>query len=116
MHAALKQLGISVSPRTCGRIMAENRRLYALEALSKERRVSKPHPFTATYRHERWCLDIRYIEHHQIPGIKGPFYVITVLEAFSRAMLASDIFQGQTWGAFLSSCSQPSSVSGRLTA
>ena len=31
MYAALKQEGISVSPRTCGRIMAENRRLYAIK-------------------------------------------------------------------------------------
>jgi transposase len=29
MYAALKQLGLMVQPRTCGRIMAENRRLYA---------------------------------------------------------------------------------------
>jgi transposase len=28
MHAALKQIGIQVSPATCGRIMAENRQLY----------------------------------------------------------------------------------------
>lgn len=101
MHAALKQLGISIPPRTCSRIMAENRRLYALETPAKERRAAKPHPFTATYRHERWCLDIRYIEHHQIPEIKGPFYVITVLEAFSRAILSSDIFQGQDLGCVL---------------
>jgi transposase InsO family protein len=101
MHAALKQIGLSISPRTCSRIMAENRRLYSLVVLPKEQRASKPHPFTATYRHERWCLDIRYIEKHQIPGIKGPFYVITLLEAFSRAILASDIFQGQDLGCVL---------------
>lgn len=101
MHAALKQLGLSIPPRTCGRIMAENRRLYSLEAPAKEQRAAKPHPFTATYRHERWCLDIHYIEKHQIPEIKGPFYVITVLEAFSRAILSSDIFQGQDLGCVL---------------
>jgi transposase InsO family protein len=101
MHAALKQIGLSIPPRTCSRIMAENRRLYALEAPAKEQRSAKPHPLTATSRHERWCLDIRYIEKHQIPGIKGPFYVITVLEAFSRAILASDIFQGQDLGCVL---------------
>lgn len=28
VHAALKVMGITVSPRTCGRIMAENRQLY----------------------------------------------------------------------------------------
>jgi transposase InsO family protein len=95
MYAALKQLGISVSPRTCGRIMAENRRLYAIEPKPGEPHKPKPHPFKATARHERWCLDIRYIEKHRIPEIKGSFYVITVMDAFSRAILASDIFQSQ---------------------
>lgn len=95
MYAALKQLGISVSPRTCGRIMAENRRLYAIKPKPEEPHKPKPHPFKATARHERWCLDIRYIEKHRIPKIKGSFYVITVMDAFSRAILASDIFQSQ---------------------
>jgi len=62
MYAALKQRGISVSPRTCGRIMAENRRLYAIKPKPGEPHKPKPHPFKATARHERWCLDIRYIE------------------------------------------------------
>jgi putative transposase len=45
MYAALKQLGIPVPPRTCGRIMAENRRLYEIKPPPKEPRKSKPHPF-----------------------------------------------------------------------
>src|SRR5437588_5674007 len=95
MYAALKQLGISVSPRTCGRIMAENRQLYGIKPPPKEPHQPKPHPFKAASRHERWCVDIRYIEKHRIPEIKGPFYVITVMDAFSRAILSSDIFQSQ---------------------
>jgi putative transposase len=95
MHAALKQLGITVPPRTCGRIMAENRQLYGLRLLPKEPHKPKTHPFQATARHERWCLYIRYIEKHRIPEIKGPFYVITVMDAFSRAILSSAIFQRQ---------------------
>jgi len=95
MYAALKQLGISVSPRTCGRIMAENRRLYAIQPKPGEPHKPKPHPFKATARHERWCIDIRYIEKHRIPEIKGSFYVITVMDAFSRAILSSDLFQSQ---------------------
>jgi putative transposase len=95
MFAALKQLGISVPPRTCGRIMAENRQLYGLRPLPKEQHKPKPHPFHAMARHERWCLDIRYLEKHRIPDIKGPFYVITVMDAFSRAILSSAIFQRQ---------------------
>jgi transposase InsO family protein len=43
----------------------------------------------------RWCLDVRYIEKHRISEIKSSFYVITVMDAFSRAVLSSDIFQSQ---------------------
>ena len=88
-------MGITVSPRTCGRIMAEHRQLYRLVKAKTEPKEPKPHPFKATSRHELWSLDIRSIEKHQIPEIKGPFYVITVLENFSRSILASDIFQSQ---------------------
>ncbi len=95
MFAALKQLGISVPPRTCGRIMAENRRLYGIKPKPEAPHKPNPHPFKATYRHERWCLDIRYLEKHRIPEIKGSFYMITVMDAFSRAILSSDIFQSQ---------------------
>ena len=95
MHGALLQLGIRLSPRTCGRIMAENRQLYGLTKPHAEKKEPKPHPFTARFRHEIWSLDIRYIEKHQIPEIKGPFYVISVMDNFSRAILASDIYQAQ---------------------
>jgi putative transposase len=95
MYAALKQLGISVSERPCGRIMAENRQLYGIKPSPKEPHQPKSHPFKAASRHERWCLDIRYIEKHRIPEIKGSFYVITVMDGFSRAILSSDIFQSQ---------------------
>jgi len=101
IHAALKQLGISLSPRTCGRILALNRRLYGLPTPQRERRQAKSMPFKATRRHEFWSVDVRYIEHHQIPEITGPFYVISVLENFSRAILASDIFQKQDLTAYL---------------
>ena len=97
MHAALRQLGIQVSARTCGRIMAEHRQLYGLPDPHGQpgQQEAKPHPFKAASRHEVWSLDIRYIEQHQIPEIKGPFYVISILENFSRAILASNIFQSQ---------------------
>jgi hypothetical protein len=44
----------------------------------KEPHQPKPHPFKALARHERWCVDIRYIEKHRIPEFKDSFYVITV--------------------------------------
>jgi len=56
MHGALKQLGISVPPRTCGRIMAENRQLYGLHLKPRDPHKPKPHPFNATFRHERLIL------------------------------------------------------------
>jgi hypothetical protein len=34
---------------------------------------------------------VRYIEHHQLPNIKRPVYVISILENYSRAVLASKI-------------------------
>src|SRR5207247_9978883 len=46
----------------------------------------KEMPFKASRRHEYWSIDIRYIEHHQLPNIKGPVYVISVLENFSRSV------------------------------
>lgn len=95
MHGALLQLGIRVSPRTCGRIMAENRQIYGLAKPHAEPKDPKPHPFKARFRHEIWSLDIRSIEKHQIPEIRGPFYVISVMDNFSRAILASDIYQSQ---------------------
>jgi putative transposase len=44
---------------------------------------------------------IRYIEHHQLPNIKGPVYVISVLENFSRMLLASAISEKQDTAAYL---------------
>ena len=43
MHAALKQLGIELSPRTCGRIMARNRKLYGLAKPARAPQTKTPH-------------------------------------------------------------------------
>ena len=86
MHAALLQEGIKVSPRTCGRIMAKNRALYGWDKPKGPAKPKKEMPFKATRRHEFWSIDIRYIEHHQLPNIKGPVYVISILENFSRSV------------------------------
>jgi len=75
--------------------MAENRQLYGLAKPGSEKKEPKLHPLTARTRHEIWSLDIRSSEKHQIPEIKGPLYVISVMDNFSRAILASDIYQAQ---------------------
>jgi len=58
-------------------------------------------PFKAARRHEYWSIDIRYIEHHQLSDIKGPVYVISILENFSRMLLASAISERQDTAAYL---------------
>jgi hypothetical protein len=101
MHAALLQMGIKVSPRTCGRIMAKHRALSGWEKPKGPVKPKKDMPFRASRRHEFWSIDIRYIEHHQLPNIRGPVYVISVLENFSRMLLASLISEKQDTAAYL---------------
>ena len=101
MHAALLQEGIQVSPRTCGRVMAKHRALYGWDKLKGPAKPRKEMPFKATRRHEYWSIDVRYIEHHQLPNIHGPIYVISVLENFSRMLLASLLSEKQDTAAYL---------------
>jgi hypothetical protein len=101
MHAALLQEGIKVSPRTCGRVMAKHRALYGLDKPKAPPKPKKEMPFKASRRYEYWSIDIRYIEHHQLPDIKGPVYVISILENFSRMLLASAISERQDTAAYL---------------
>ena len=47
-------------------------------------------PYKAHFKHEIWSVDIRYIEEHNL-GFPEPVYLISVLENYSRACLASKI-------------------------
>jgi transposase len=100
MRAALEQVGIFLSTRTVGRILAANREA---EGLPKPR--MSPHtklamPFEASYRHEIWTSDIRYVN-HSIPGT-GKAYVLSILDNYSRALLASAVTLSQDTSAYLS--------------
>ena len=98
IHAALKQLGIELSPRTCGRILARNRRLYGLPKPSRGQKDPKPMPFRANRRHQYWTVDIRYLDH----GIDDErVYCISILENYSRAILASVVSHRQNLTAYL---------------
>jgi transposase InsO family protein len=100
IHAALLQIGIKLSPRTCGRILALNRSLYEdLERPETEPREPKPMPFQAARRHQCWTVDIRYLDMHQLGG--GMIYVISILENFSRAILASALSRTKDLTAYL---------------
>lgn len=101
MHAALLQEEIKISPRTCGRIMAKHRALYGWEKPKSQDRPKKEMPFKASRRHEFWSIDVRYIEHHHLPDVKGPVYLISILENFSRMLLASIISEKQDTAAYL---------------
>lgn len=98
VHAALKRLGILLSPRTCGRILALNRKLYGLPKPEPVLRDPKPMPFKAVRRHQYWSADIRYVDH----GL-GDFkvYSVTILDNYSRAIVASGLSRTQNLGSFL---------------
>lgn len=98
VHAALRQQGIRLSPRTCGRMVALNRDLYHSPRPARHPRAKRPMPFRAAYRHQYWTLDIRYLD-HQLGG--GNVYVISILENYSRAVVASAISRKQDLTAFL---------------
>src|SRR5439155_25692270 len=98
IHAALKQLGINLSPRTCGRILAHNRKLYGLRGPEAKPREPQEMPFKASYRHQYWTVDIRYLD-HQLGG--GNVYCLSILENYSRAIVASGITRSQDLLAFL---------------
>ena len=98
IHTALKRMGILLSPRTCGRILARNRELYGLPKPEKEPREPKPMPFQASRRHEYWTVDIRYIDNDLVGG---RIYCISILENYSRAILASGLSQSQDLTAYL---------------
>jgi transposase len=98
IYAALKQLGIHLSPRTCGRILARNRKLYGLRGPEAQPREPKPMRFKAERRHQYWTVDIRYLD-HQLGG--GNVYCISILENYSRLVVASLLSRTQDLSAFL---------------
>jgi putative transposase len=100
VHAALERLGIHLSPRTVGRILAANREAEGLEKPSRGRKEKREMPFGASFRHEYWTSDVRYIE-HSIPET-GQAYVVAILENYSRAILASAVTLSQDTNAYLS--------------
>ena len=103
MHAALAQRGIHLSPRTVGRILAANRSAYDLGNPEGESREPREMPFLASTRHRYWTVDVRYLDHGLPPEeLEGYAYVISILENYSRAILASSVSTSQDLTAYLS--------------
>jgi putative transposase len=63
-------------------------------------REHKAMPFKARFRQEIWSVDVRYIEEHSL-GFPEPIYLISILENYSRALLASKISRTQNHWDFL---------------
>lgn len=99
IHAALKQLGIHLSTRTCGRILARNRKLYGLRGPEAKPREPKPMPFKADRRHQYWTVDVRYVDVHQLGG--GNIYTITIIDNYSRFIVGSILSRAQDQPAYL---------------
>ncbi len=102
VHAALKQLGIRLSLRTVGRILAANRAVYGLAKPKAGPGRKKEVPFRAGRRHQFWSADVRYLDAVDEHLVGGRAYAITVLDNHSRAVLASSVSRTQDLAAFLS--------------
>lgn len=103
VHAALQQKrGAEVSVRTVGRVMAVHRGLYGLGKPKRSPHQKKAMPFRAKRRHEIWSADVRYVEHNLPPEEhEGNVYAISILENYSRLILASAVSRTQDTTAFL---------------
>ena len=97
IHAALAQIGIYLSPRTCGRILATHRELYGLEKPRGPIKEKQRMPFAARRRHQYWTSDVRYVDHK----LGGRAYVISVMDNYSRAILASALTRSQDLSSYL---------------
>jgi len=99
MHAALAQIGIHLSPRTCGRILALNRELYGLEEPKGPIKEKREMPFAARRRHQYWSADIRYVDNGHVDGRA---YVVSVMDNHGRCILASAVTRTQDLASYLS--------------
>ena len=103
VHAALKQKGFDLSRATCGRILARVREIYGYEKPKAGSGAKKPMPFASKRHHEFWTADVRYLDMLDEELLAdGMVYAITILENYSRALLASWVTRRQDLNAFLS--------------
>jgi transposase/transposase InsO family protein len=102
-HAALKQKGFDLSRATCGRILVRVREIYGYDKPKSGGGAKKSMPFASSRHHEFWTADVRYLDMLDEELLAdGMVYAITILENYSRALLASSVTRRQDLNAFLS--------------
>jgi putative transposase len=102
VHAALKQKGFDLSRTTCGRVLAQVREIYGYEKPKSGGGAKKPMPFASKRHHEYWTADVRYLDMLDESLLaEGMVYAITIMENYSRAVLASSVTRRQDLNAFL---------------
>jgi len=102
VHAALKQKGFDLSRTTCGRVLAQVREIYGYEKPKSGGGVKKPMPFASKRHHEYWTAEVRYLDMLDESLLaEGMVYAITIMENYSRAVLASSVTRRQDLNAFL---------------
>ena len=102
MRAALARIGIHLGVRTVGRILAVNRKLYGFSKPKGPAREKRGMPFEAERRHQFWSADVRYLDVVDEHLVGGKAYALTILENYSRTVLASSVSPTQDLPAFLS--------------
>jgi putative transposase len=102
VHAALKQMSFDLSRATCGRILAQVREVYGYEKPEGGGRAKRTMPFAATERHQIWSADVRHLDMVDEDLVGSKAYAVTVMDNFSRAILASAVTRTQDLFAFLS--------------
>ena len=103
VQAALKQKGFDLSRATCGRILAQVREIYGYDKPQSGGGPKKAMPFASNRHHEFWTADVRYLDmlgEELLAG--GMVYAVTILENYSRAILASSLTRRQDLSASLS--------------
>jgi transposase len=102
VHAALKQKGIDLSRTTCGRILAQVREIYGYDKPMSGGGSKRVMPFASERHHEYWTADVRYLDMLDESLLaEGMVYAVTIMENYSRAVLASSLTRRQDLNTFL---------------
>ena len=102
VHAALVQMGFDLSRATCGRLLAQIREVYGYEKPEGGGGAKRTMPFAASERHEIWSADVRHMDVVDEDLVGGKAYSVTVMDNYSRAIVASMVSRRQDLSAFLS--------------